>query len=161
MKPSLSFLPLLAILAAPACRAAVTGVAVADFGYDDTSGEAKDQEAAHASRLSAMQATIRHALDATGRFHAEKLDCKQPQCSVDTLDQGDMVKAGKQQDARYIVFGGVHKMSTLIQWGKVEVMDTATGQAVLERTISFRGDDQDAWQHAGDYVAQMLADNLK
>jgi hypothetical protein len=142
-------------------RAAESIVAVTNFGYEDTSGEPKDQDAAHASRLIALQATIEQALTATGRFKAEKLICSQPDCSADALDQRDMVAAGKRQDARYIVFGGVHKMSTLIQWGRVEVMDTATGQPVLERTISFRGDDQDAWQHAGAYVATMLADNLK
>jgi hypothetical protein len=163
MRISFPLLPVLAlaVFAAPACRAAVTGVAIADFGYEDTSGEAKDQQAAHAARLGALQAAIEQALDATGRFKVEKLSCQLPPCSADSLNQDEMVKAGKQQDARYIVFGGVHKMSTLIQWGRVEVMDTSTGHAVLARTISFRGDDQDAWTHAGDYVAKMLADNLK
>jgi hypothetical protein len=150
------------VFLAPAlCRAAETIVAVADFGYEDTSGEVKDQDAAHAARLHALQATIERALTETGRFKAEKLMCNQPVCSADSLDQREMVAAGKRQDARYIVFGGVHKMSTLIQWGRVEVMDTATGQPVLARTISFRGDDQDAWQHAGAYVAAMLAGSLK
>jgi hypothetical protein len=146
--------------AAP-CRAALPGVAVADFGYEDTSGEARDETAQHARRLAALNADISQALAQSGRFQAGRLACGKANCSAEALDQADMLLAGKRQGARYVVFGGVHKMSTLIQWGRVDVMDTRTGGTALSRTVSFRGDSDDAWAHAGVYIGQMLVQGLK
>jgi hypothetical protein len=136
-------------------------VAVADFDYADTSGEVRDQKAAHAERLAAMKARIIQQLDATGNFTASPLQCPKPPCSAENLDQGDMVQDARRQHATLMVFGGVHKMSTLIQWGEFDVMDIASGRAVITKTITFRGDDADAWTHAGDYVAQMLVSGLQ
>jgi hypothetical protein len=68
-----------------------------------------------------------------------------------------MVDAARSQHVRFVVFGGVHKISTLIQWGQIEVMDVGSGKALLSRTVSFRGDDEAAWQHAAAYIGQMVA----
>ena len=146
-------------LALPALAAGVT-VAVANFDYEDSSGEVANEAAFHSQHIAALTTDIQHALAGTGRFTAVPLHCGQASCSAGSLDQDAMVKAGQAQGARYIVFGGVHKMSTLIQWGRVDVMDAATGKSVLSRTITFRGDSADAWQHAADYIGQMLAQGL-
>jgi len=145
----------------PASAAAPLRVAVADFDYLDTSGEARDQRAAHDERLKTLTADITAALSHSGRFTPEKLTCTTPPCSADSMDQDAMTQAARAQDAQLLVFGGVHKMSTLIQWGRIEVMDVATGQRRLARTVTFRGDDDDAWQHAADYIGQMLVEQLR
>jgi hypothetical protein len=142
-------------LAAPIC------VAVADFDYVDSSGEVTDQRAAHAQRLRDMQADIIHLLTASGKVSAAALQCGKPPCSVDNLDEDQVKRAATAQHAQFVVFGGIHKISTLIQWGQIEVMDVATGKAVLSRTVTFRGDSDDAWRHAADYVGDLVEGSMK
>jgi hypothetical protein len=59
------------------------------------------------------------------------------------------------------VFGGVHKISTLITFGRIEVVDLASGRSLLNRDITFRGDDEGAWTHADSYIADMVVQALK
>ena len=146
----------LMILARPV-HAAPVRVAVADFDYTDSSGEVTDQRAAHADRLRAFKAAIIDDLRKDPRITALPLACTAAPCSANDLDQSGIVAAAKAQDAKFVIFGGVRKMSTLIQWGEIGVMDTATGKAALSRTVTFRGDSAEAWQHAADYVGQMMA----
>lgn len=160
----MSWLPaacaVLAIMA-PSALAARQTVAVAAFDYADSSGEVTDQQAAHAERLNAMQVAIVASLTQSGRFTGVALKCGKPACSAGNLDQDEMDNAARAQNAQFVVFGGVHKISTLIQWGQVEVMDTATGKAVASRTVTFRGDSEDAWRHAADYVGQLVVSAIK
>ena len=135
-------------------------IAVADFDYTDSSGEVTDQRIAHADRLRAFKSAIIDDLKKNPHFAASPLACKAAPCSANELDQSGIVAAAKAQDARFVIFGGVRKMSTLIQWGEVGVMDTATGQAALSRTVTFRGDSDDAWQHAADYVGEMMVTSI-
>jgi hypothetical protein len=149
------------MLMAASAKAAAPSVAVADFDFVDSSGEARDQTAQHDTRIRALKADIIVKLGAGGTFAVAALRCRQPSCSAGSLDQDSLAAAARAQQAKYVVFGGVQKISTLIQFGQVRVMDVASGRAVLSRAITFRGDDQAAWEHAGDYVSQMLIDSLK
>ncbi len=144
----------------PASAAPQT-IAVADFDYVDSSGEPADQQAAHAQRLNALKAEIIASLTHSGRFAGVALNCAKPPCSASNMDQDGISQAARAQNAQFVVFGGVHKISTLIQWGQVEVMDTATGKAAASRTVTFRGDSDDAWRHAADYVGQLVVSGIK
>ncbi len=146
------------LLAMPAglAMAAPAKVAVADFDYQDSSGEQRDQAAAHQTRLSAMKADIIDIVGKSSKATAAPLQCGEKTCSVDGLDADQIVKSARAENAQFVVFGGVHKISTLIQWGQIEIMDVSSGKAVLSRTVTFRGDDEAAWQHASDYVGQMV-----
>jgi hypothetical protein len=62
----------------------------------------------------------------------------------------------RQAGAKLMLFGGLHKMSTLVQWGRVELIDIDANRLLDERPLSFRGDDDQAWRRAADYVAQKL-----
>jgi hypothetical protein len=137
-------------------RAAPVKIAVADFDYQDSSGELRNQQAAHDAQLQALKAAIIDAVARTAGDTAAPLRCGQPKCAADDLDQDTIAKAAQAQNAQFVVFGGVHKISTLIQWGEIEVMDVSTGKAVLTRTVTFRGDDDAAWRHAAEYVGQMV-----
>ncbi len=136
-------------------------VSVADFDFVDSSGEARDQTAQHEQRMKALKADIIAKINKSGHYEAAALPCGQPICSAGSLDQDSIAKAARGAHAKYVVFGGVHKVSTLIQFGQVGVMDGATGRSVLSRTITFRGDDEAAWQHASDFISQMLLEDLK
>ncbi len=136
-------------------------VAVADFDFVDSSGEPRDQAAQHDGRMRALSKDIIDRIGKSARFVAGPLHCAQPHCSADSLDQDSIAAAARAQKAKYVVFGGVHKVSTLIQFGQIEVMDVASGRSVLSRAITFRGDDEAAWQHASDFIGRMLIEDLK
>jgi hypothetical protein len=148
-----------AVLGLLAARPAIAGpqkVAIADFDFADTSGEIKDQSAFHAAQIKQLQQTIAAALNKTGRFAAVGLTCDRPPCSVDNLAAATLTDAAKKSGAALLVFGGVHKISTLITFGRVSVADVVSGKSVLDRDVTFRGDDADAWRHADSYIADMV-----
>jgi hypothetical protein len=136
-------------------------VAVADFDFVDTSGEVRDQTAVHAARLKVLQQTIAAALDKTGHYQAVTITCATPPCSADNLDAASLNDAARRAGAALIVFGGVHKISTLITFGRVAVADVANGHSVLNRDVTFRGDDEGAWIHADSYIADMVVQGIK
>jgi hypothetical protein len=52
-------------------------------------------------------------------------------------------------------------MSTLVQFGKAQVVDLETDQVVFDRTISFRGDNEEVWTRAAKFLlGQLLSTGL-
>ena len=66
----------------------------------------------------------------------------------------DLVRAARQSGARLLVYGGIHKESTLVQWGKIEVLDLNKHQLVLNKNFSFRGDTDQAFRRAAAFMAR-------
>jgi hypothetical protein len=62
----------------------------------------------------------------------------------------------RQAGARLLLFGGIHKMSTLIQWAKVQAVDLQTEKLVFDRLLTFRGDTDDAWRRTEVFVAEQM-----
>ncbi|WP_119301614.1 DUF2380 domain-containing protein [Dongia deserti] len=142
-----------------ALRAAVAepvALAVADFDYSDTSGEVRDQSAEHTARLEDFTSLIRDMLSASGNYKVVDLVCSKPSCSASAMDAESLTEAARQSGARLLVYGGIHKMSTLVQFGKAQVVDLKTDTVVFDRTISFRGDNAEAWTRAGQFLAEDL-----
>ena len=136
-------------------------LAIANFDYADTSGEARDQSAEHAARLADFARLIGDQLSASGKYQVVTLNCPKARCSAATMDAGSLTEAARQSGARLLLYGGIHKMSTLIQFGKAQVVDLETDKLVFDRMISFRGDNDAAWQHAGAFLAKdLLASDL-
>jgi hypothetical protein len=136
-------------------------LAVADFDYVDSSGEVRNQSTEHAGRLQDFARLIRDELSASGKYQVVPLDCPQPPCSAGAMDAESLTEAARQSGARLLLYGGIHKMSTLIQFGKAQVVDLTTDQVVFDRTISFRGDNEQAWTRAGQFLAEdLIAENL-
>lgn len=152
--------PLLALalsLVAGASRAeppAAIPIAILDFDYVDTSGENRDQTADHARRLDELSASLRRDL-AGGRFRIVPLACDGRACAP--RDPHDEVRrAAQQAGAKYLVFGGVHKMSTLVQWAKLDITDVETDRLLSDRLLTFRGDNDEAWRRAEQFMVQEL-----
>ncbi len=55
-----------------------------------------------------------------------------------------------------LVYGGIHKVSTLIQEAVVQMVDVEQDRLVVDRRISFRGDTDDAWRRAAAFAATSL-----
>ena len=94
--PHRSILPILLVLAALlpagiARAAAERPLAVVGFNFVDTSGEAKDQSAAHAARLSAMMETLQSKLAASGRFKIIALACTPEPCTAEPDVDGALI----------------------------------------------------------------------
>jgi hypothetical protein len=127
-------------------------IAISRFDYNDTTGEIRDQRKEHEDRLKAFSDALQHDLAATGKCEVVSLDCKETSCS----DSSQLLEA-RRNHAGVVIFGGIHKMSTLVQWIKVVAVDTETKKPVFERLLTFRGDNGEAWSRAEKFLAQELA----
>ena len=106
-------------------------VSIDDFSYLDTSGEVTDQAAVHEKRLETFTRALRADVAAEPRYR--------------------LVAPG---EARIRIVGAVQKMSTLIGWVKVALVDTVANRLVFERRYSFRGDSDEAWDRARIFVSR-------
>ena len=70
------------------------------------------------------------------------------------MNPSELQKAARAAGAKLVLLGGVHKMSTLIQWAKIQIADEEQGQVVFDRLVTFRGDTDEAWQKAESFVAR-------
>lgn len=131
-------------------------IAVAEFDYTDSSGEARDQRQEHASRLQALAAAVRADLARDAKYQVVPLDCQNGGCSVEQLDPSALLESGRRAGAKFVLYGGLHKMSTLVQWMKAQIVDVATDKVVFDQLVSFRGDSDDAWQHAEHFLVSEI-----
>jgi Protein of unknown function (DUF2380) len=131
-------------------------IAIADFGYVDTSGEPRDQSREHAARLDAFVSALKADLAARQRWRLAVLDCG-GSCRPADIPASELLAAARKAGADLLLVGGIHKMSTLVQWAQVEAIDTASGQALLNKLFTFRGDTDEAWQRAEAFIAAELS----
>jgi hypothetical protein len=137
-------------------QAAMPVLAVAEINYVDTSGEVIDQSADHRRRLREFEAALRSDLTASGKMANAMLECPVNACSVGDLNDAQLLEKAKQAGATHLVIGRFHKMSTLIQQAKFDVIDVKARKMVFDRYITFRGDNDAAWRHAESFVAREI-----
>ncbi len=135
-----------------------TPIAVLDFDYQDTSGEPTDQTNAHAALLKEFMERLRADLSASGKYRMIALTCPEAACSAAASDPAALIAQAEKAGARLLLYGGVHKMSTLVQWAKVQLVDIAANRLVDDRWLSFRGDSPDAWRRAETFLARKLVE---
>jgi Protein of unknown function (DUF2380) len=155
MRTALSGLALLAVMqiASPATAVAL---AVMPLKLLDTSGEPVDQASEHAARLRTMEEALQRDLgadyDEVVLIGEDELAAgcpeESPQCLVD-------LAAGAGADEA--LFAVVLKTSTLIMQMFVSIVDVEGGQVVKHRELNFRGDTDESWQRA----EQFLVENLR
>jgi hypothetical protein len=120
-------------------------IAVLDLDYTDHSGEPRDQRQEHATRLQHFAEALRSDLANSGQYKIVSPICDPTPC---TAADPDLIADARKAGAHLIMFGGVQKMSTLIQWAKLLVVDVETEKVVFDRLITFRGDDDESWKRA-------------
>jgi hypothetical protein len=131
-------------------------IAVADFDYFDTSGEPTNQQAEHQARLQAFTNAIRADLERDGRYRVVTLSCPQTRCAASELAPADLLEKARLAGANRLLYGGIQKMSTLIQNAKVQVVDIAENKLRFDRLITFRGDTDESWQRAERFIVKDL-----
>jgi len=134
-------------------------LAVAEIHYVDTSGEAIDQSADHRRRLREFEAALRSDLAASGKIANAALECPPNACSVGDITDGQLMGKAKEAGATHLLIGRFHKMSTLIQQAKFDVIDVKARKVVFDRYISFRGDNDAAWRRAESFLARQILDH--
>lgn len=87
-------------------------------------------------------------------------DCPEHPCTPVSMHPDDFVAAARRSGARLVVYGGIRKMSTLVQWGDVELLDLDNGKLLLKRTVSFRGDNDEAYRRAAAFVGDTVRDAM-
>jgi hypothetical protein len=131
-------------------------LAVAEIHYVDTSGEVIDQSADHRRRLREFEAALRSDLVASGKMANAALECPPNACSVGDLNDAQLLDKAKEAGATHLLIGRFHKMSTLIQQAKFDIIDVKARKMVFDRYITFRGDNDAAWRHAESFVARQI-----
>jgi Protein of unknown function (DUF2380) len=144
----------------PGLATAPLTIAVADFDYTDTSGEVNDQAAAHRARVAQFVDLVRENLGAQGEYRVLPIDCPERPCTPINMHPDDFIAAARRSGARFVVYGGIRKMSTLVQWGDVELLDLEANKLLLQRTVSFRGDNDDAFRRAAAFVGDTLREAM-
>lgn len=150
----------LSVASGGASAAAPIAVAVADFDYFDTSGEVADQSAEHRARVASFAALLRDNLSAQGDYRVVKLECPDPPCTANSLSQDLFITAARKAGARLVVYGGIRKMSTLVQWGEIQLLDLDAEKLLMRRTVTFRGDNDAAYRHAASFVSDTLKETM-
>jgi len=139
-------------------RPAPVAIAVADFDYVDTSGEVRDQHAEHAARLQTFMRAIRHDLAGSGQYRIVALVCSQAPCAAG--GSAKLMRDARDSGATLLLYGGIHKESTLIQWMKVEAVMVENGKHLFDRLLTFRGDTDESWMHSERFLIKQLTDDV-
>ena len=129
-------------------------IAVIDFDYLDTSGEPGNQQPQHTTRLQDFMRSLRADLAGEGHFQVVAIACDQPPCTAGGTPPADLIARAKQAGARLILFGQVHKMSTLIEWANTEIVDLKADKLIESKLFTFRGDTDEAWRRAERFIVQ-------
>ena len=140
--------------------AAPIAVAVAEFDYFDTSGEVVDQSAEHRARVASFAKLLRDNLAAQGDYRVVTIECPDHPCTATSMSQDVFIAAVRRAGARLVVYGGIRKMSTLIQWGEIQLLDLEAEKLLMRRTVTFRGDNDAAYRHAADFVSDTLKETM-
>jgi hypothetical protein len=134
-------------------------LAVAEIQYIDTSGEVIDQSADHFRRLREFEASLRRDLAASGKVRNATLDCPPSACSVGDIDVDALLGKSEAAGAAYLLISSFHKVSTLVQWAKFDIIDVKTRNVVFNRLVTFRGDNDKAWSHAETFIVREILDH--
>jgi hypothetical protein len=128
----------------------------------DTSDEPHSKT--HEDRLATLTGYLSQQLGASGLYAIidpspigtaiEKARASQPldNCNGCERDLARLVHADR------VLIGEVRKVSTLIGSLRLSIVDVATGQSVFGRELGFRGDTDEAWQHAVRFFVRDLAE---
>jgi hypothetical protein len=155
--PSVVFLGLVCMLPIPA-GAASAAAAVFDFELIDTSRQEQlaPPDAEHLARLSAASAQLRKKLAASGRFTIVDIAPVVAEARASNLQScgGCDVDLASRVGAELAVTGLVRKVSNLILNMMIFVRDVKTGNNVAVAQADMRGDTDETWQRAVDWLVR-------
>ena len=136
-------------------------IAVLEFDYVGRSGGLLEQGPAKTERLRKLVQQIREGLARSGRYRVVSLSCDPAPCSAVRTDPGELIAKARAAGARLLVFGGIQKMNTVVQYGNAEAVDLEADRLVFDRNIVFRDDSKEAWDYAAKFlIAELMKEDL-
>jgi hypothetical protein len=126
-------------------------ITIAHFDFVDTSGEVQDQTAKHEKLLRLFEEHLQKTFGEDGRLEIVPMPCSSGRCSLADPGLGQLKSQARTANARYILAGGIHKMSTLIGWAKFVVVDLENEGRVCDRLLTYRGDTPEAWRRSAEF----------
>ena len=148
-----------------AARAAPSQVAVFDFELIDTSlqGEVDGPRLDEQGRLKRAGEQVRKALADSGKFTVLDIAPVNVAAHGSNLQAcgGCEVKLARQIGADLVITGTVQKVSNLILNINFYLHDVHTGQLVIAMSADMRGNTDESWTRAADYLLRnrLLAPN--
>jgi PQQ-dependent catabolism-associated CXXCW motif protein len=122
-----------------------------------------DMAAEHAARLSMESQRLRDALARTGLFRlvdsapaSETLQNLRSQQAYLHDCNGCDLDVGRQLHADQVLVAWVNRVSGLILTLTYEIHEVKTAQITARKSFDFRGDSDNAWNHAIDYMVRDL-----
>ena len=138
----------------PAAAAEPTVVGVLPFSYLDTSGEPRDQSAEHAARVERLMHDLTAEIAGDGAVKtfsvADVTACGQ--------DSACILAKARDEGADVVVAGALQKISTMATQLWIGVFDVDTGRQIFHRNMTFRGDNDVAWERAAEFIARQIAE---
>ena len=101
-------------------------------------------------------AKLRADLGADPRFPVVSIACANPPCTAGNMPPQALMDAARKAGAHALLYGEIDKMSTLVQWGRVELVDVAANKLLDEKFLTFRGDTDEAWLRAEAFLVEEL-----
>ena len=114
----------------------------------------------HRARVASFAALLRDNLAAQGDYRVVTIECPDHPCTATSMSQDVFIAAARKAGARLVVYGGIRKMSTLVQWGEIQLLDLEAEKLLMRRTVTFRGDNDAAYRHAADFVGNTLKETM-
>ncbi|HWJ34312.1 MAG TPA: DUF2380 domain-containing protein [Steroidobacteraceae bacterium] len=122
-----------------------------------------DFTAEHDARLATESARLRQDLERTGMYRI--LDAGNAKSTIDRLKSqqaylhdcnGCDLDIGRELHADQVFVAWVYRVSGLILTLTYEIDDVTTSQIAARKSFDFRGDSDNAWNHAIDYMVRDL-----
>jgi hypothetical protein len=165
MRSTLSFVVCLLAMSAAAARAEPPKLAVFDLEMIDTSlqGEVNGPQADEQARLLRTGEQVRKELAESGRFQVLDIAPVNAAAHGSNLQAcgGCDVKLAGELGADLAITGVVQKVSNLILNINLYLRDVHTGQLVAAASADMRGNTDESWSRATDYLIRnrLLAPN--
>jgi hypothetical protein len=159
MRTVAALLAVMTLLGAPADAQTPAPLAIAAFDFRDTSGEPRDQTAEHAARVKLFDAALREKLTGQSPVRIVPLTCREEPCSARNAGVETLIAQAQGAQARYLLIGEFHKISTLIGTVKLAMYDLGAHKVACDRSFSYRGDNDEAFAHAARFAARDIAQN--
>ncbi|WP_181872902.1 DUF2380 domain-containing protein [Billgrantia montanilacus] len=135
-------------------------LALAQFDFQDTSGEDQDQSAEHEARLKSLNETLHGGLAENKEISLVGLTCEVERCTHRTPGLAVLTRQAKAAGAQYLLVGEVHKVSTLIGRVRLAVLDlNDNNKFACEQLLSYRGDTDEAWQRMAQYTLRHIEES--
>lgn len=123
------------------------------------------REVDQARRLVMIEQQFAHAVLAKGLYAPVEMAPARP--LIDTLRkqheflyrcESCQVEIGRSLNTRLVASGWVQKVSNLILNVNLQVRDVETNRIVLTRSVDMRGNDDNSWRRALDYLLRAVAE---